>query len=112
MAGWTTQKELLRMEIKQREEEGCDVRGFAERFARLGADPAAVESLYDELMALPIAPDFPYEEPQTLEGIREHQNILGTLVNGDEDKAKELITIHISNARNHIYAALKHNDQL
>ena len=32
MAGWTTQKELLRMEIKQREEEGCDVRGFAERF--------------------------------------------------------------------------------
>ena len=70
MAGWTTQKELLRMEIKQREEEGCDVRGFAERFARLGADPAAVESLYDELMALPIAPDFPYEEPQTLEGIR------------------------------------------
>ena len=52
MAGWTTQKELLRMEIKQREEEGCDVRGFAERFARLGADPAAVESLYDELMAL------------------------------------------------------------
>ena len=48
MAGWTTQKELLRMEIKQREEEGCDVRGFAERFARLGADPAAVESLYDE----------------------------------------------------------------
>ena len=49
---------------------------------------------------------------QTLEGIREHQNILGTLVNGDEDKAKELITIHISNARNHIYAALKHNDQL
>lgn len=70
MAGWTTEKELLRMEIKQREEEGCDVRGFAERFARLGADPAAVESLYDELMALPIAPDFPYEEPQTLEGIR------------------------------------------
>ena len=62
MAGWTTQKELLRMEIKQREEEGCDVRGFAERFARLGADPAAVESLYDELMALPIAPDFPYLE--------------------------------------------------
>ena len=46
MAGWTTEKELLRMEIKQREEEGCDVRGFAERFARLGADPAAVESLY------------------------------------------------------------------
>ena len=69
MAGWTTQKELLRMEIKQREEEGCDVRGFADE-SRLGADPAAVESLYDELMALPIAPDFPYEEPQTLEGIR------------------------------------------
>lgn len=70
MAGWTTQKELLKMEIKQRGEEGCDVTGFAERFAALGDDAAAVEALYDELMALPILPDFPYDEPETLEGIR------------------------------------------
>lgn len=47
---------------------------------------------------------------QTLDGIKEHQNILDALTHGDEDKAKELITIHISNARHHIYAALKEND--
>lgn len=47
---------------------------------------------------------------QTLDGIKEHQNILDALTRGDEDKAKELITIHISNARHHIYAALKEND--
>lgn len=47
---------------------------------------------------------------QTLDGIKEHQNILGALTRADEDRAKELITIHISNARHHIYAALKGND--
>lgn len=47
---------------------------------------------------------------QTLDGIKEHQNILDALTRADEDRAKELITIHISNARHHIYAALKGND--
>lgn len=46
---------------------------------------------------------------QTLDGIKEHQNILDALTRADEDRAKELITIHISNARHHIYAALKGN---
>lgn len=46
---------------------------------------------------------------QTLDGIKEHQNILDALIRADEDRAKELITIHISNARHHIYAALKGN---
>ena len=46
---------------------------------------------------------------QTLEGIQEHQAILDALTAEDEDQAKKLIILHISNARKHIYAALKQN---
>lgn len=69
MAGWTTLRELLRMEIKQRGEEGCKISGFAEKLER-ARDDAALNALYDELMALPIGADFPFAEPETLAGIR------------------------------------------
>ena len=69
MAGWTTLRELLRMEIKQRGEEGCKISGFAEKLER-ARDDAALNALYDELMTLPIEADFPFAEPETLAGIR------------------------------------------
>lgn len=48
---------------------------------------------------------------QTLDGIQEHQNILNALIAEDEEEARRLITIHISSARHHIYAALKNSEQ-
>ena len=34
MAGWTSLKNLVKEEIKQREEEGCNVEGYHERLDR------------------------------------------------------------------------------
>lgn len=65
-----TLEELLEDEIVQRREEGCDVAVFAEELARAKGDEAALRSLYERLMALPVRPDFPYVEPSDLEGIR------------------------------------------
>jgi ADP-ribosylglycohydrolase len=67
------EKKLIKAELKQRNEEGCNTEDIAKRIA------AALESeisesdwsrLYDELMALPVDPAFPYTEPSTLEDIR------------------------------------------
>jgi len=63
MTGYAPLRELLRFEIIQRREEGCEVEGFAERLADIGDDPAALNALYDELMALQVSPSFPYVEP-------------------------------------------------
>ena len=70
MAGWTTLEMLLKEEIIQRCEEGCIVDGFAERLEALGKDKQSLDKLYDELMALKIEADFPYNEPSGLEGIK------------------------------------------
>lgn len=70
MAGWDTLDHLIREEIIQRGEEGCDVSGFAERAARSGQDTTTLTQIYDDLMTLPIRPDFSYDEPDTLEAIR------------------------------------------
>ena len=60
-------RRLLKDEIIQRREEGCDVSGFEERLASVN-DIAAAEKLYAELMAL--QPQSPYVEPSDLAGIR------------------------------------------
>jgi hypothetical protein len=70
MAGWDTLDALLREEIKQRSEEGCDVSGFAEAAAAAGSDAGQLNALYDALMAVQPRPDFPYVEPNDLMGIR------------------------------------------
>ncbi|MBO7747829.1 ADP-ribosylglycohydrolase family protein [Paenibacillus sp. MWE-103] len=70
MAGWDTLQALVKEEVKQRGEEGCDVAGFAERAEAAGADEAELMRLYRELAALPVAADFPYDEPSELEEIR------------------------------------------
>ncbi|MBQ3141503.1 MAG: ADP-ribosylglycohydrolase family protein [Clostridia bacterium] len=70
MAGWTSLKGLLKEEIKQRMEEGCDVTGFPERFEQAGDDEAKLNALYDEIMTLEPTADFKYYEPSGLEEIR------------------------------------------
>lgn len=76
MAGWDTLPSLLREELKQRAEEGCDVTGYAEQVeaaiaaAAAGAGRQPLDELYDALVALPVAPSFPYVEPSDLAAIR------------------------------------------
>jgi len=71
MAGWDTLKGLLKEELKQRTEEGCDTSGFAEKIISAGDDKEALNAVYDELMALEIKSDFPYEEPSELKKIKD-----------------------------------------
>ena len=63
---------LLRDELIQRREEGCDVGPFEARIAALdeSAPGAEMDALYDALSALEPRPDFPYVEPSTLAAIR------------------------------------------
>lgn len=70
MAGWTLLDMLIEQEVVQRREEGCDVTGFAERAKEAGTDSKKLMAIYEELMALPIRSDFPYEEPSELEDIQ------------------------------------------
>lgn len=71
MAGWESNEQIIRMEIIQRQEEGCDTQGFKERVDDAKGDPVELETIYQELMALEIRPDYPYVEPQTYDAIVE-----------------------------------------
>jgi len=72
MPGWELLSELLISELKQRAEEGCDVYGFERKIQEAVAtnDERRMNTVYDELMALPVRPDFPYNEPSDLVSIR------------------------------------------
>lgn len=70
MAGWDKLQEIVRFEIIQRGEEGCNVDGFAEKLAAAGENHEALMEIYNELSALDVSADFPYEEPSDLESIR------------------------------------------
>jgi len=63
---------LLRAEIGQRRQEGCDVTALEEKLKALGDHPAQadLEALFDELQALEPGNDFPYDEPSDLQSIR------------------------------------------
>jgi ADP-ribosylglycohydrolase len=66
-------KKLIKTELKQRREEGCDVDAIADRIAAALADGASEQmfsALYDELMALPVSDAFPYVEPSELAEIQ------------------------------------------
>ncbi|MDE0453289.1 MAG: ADP-ribosylglycohydrolase family protein [Gammaproteobacteria bacterium] len=68
------ERQLLRLELVQRREEGCDVAALEPRVEQALADETTDDSvflaLYDELDALEPDPSFPYEEPSDLEAIR------------------------------------------
>ncbi|MHA6484860.1 ADP-ribosylglycohydrolase family protein [Paenibacillus sp. strain BS8-2] len=70
MAGWTNLFELVEKEVVQRREEGCEVAGFAERVRAAEQDETQLMRIYNELMQLEISPDFPFDEPSDLAGIR------------------------------------------
>ena len=67
------EKTLIKTELKQRREEGCDVAGIAQQVAQAFADDAAdqtFEKLYDDLISLPVDDAFPFSEPTTLAAIQ------------------------------------------
>ena len=68
------ERQLIRLELVQRREEGCDVSAFEPRVEQALADEATDDSvfvaLYNELDVLEPDPSFPYEEPSDLEAIR------------------------------------------
>ena len=68
------EKQLIRAELVQRREEGCDVAAIESRVQEALADDATDNAvfvdLYDALDALAPAASFPYEEPSELDAIR------------------------------------------
>ena len=70
------ERKLIKSELKQRSEEGCDIHEISERVttALLRRDNnEELHQLYEELMALPIDKGFPYVEPSTLEEIKSRE---------------------------------------
>ena len=67
------EKKLIKTELKQREEEGCDITEITDRIHlainKKESNQTFVE-LYDELLLLPVEEDFPYSEPSSLEEIQ------------------------------------------
>jgi ADP-ribosylglycohydrolase len=66
---------LIRSEIAQRKEEGCDVSHVEERLSELiEGRPSDMTKqlmpLWEEIASLPVDPSFPYKEPSNLESIK------------------------------------------
>lgn len=70
MAGWERLQEMMAFELMQRKEEGCNIAGFQEKLELAGEDESRLMQFYFELMQLPVEPDFPFQEPSTLDEIR------------------------------------------
>lgn len=76
MAGWTHPYDLLREEFIQRADEGCAIpASLRQRFAELHPEGdrwnyAAIDPIYDDLMALPEDPALAAAEPNELAAIR------------------------------------------
>ena len=69
------QRSIIRQELTQRREEGCDIRSIEGRIRAALEDPdgtkdSEYEALYDGLDSLEPVSSFPYEEPSTLSAIR------------------------------------------
>src|SRR5262245_7433321 len=73
MPGWTTHRLLVEGEFIQSKEEGRDptaVEAIRPDFERAGDDPSRLAEVTRRLHALPIRPDFPFDEPSDLAAIR------------------------------------------
>ncbi|WP_018758039.1 ADP-ribosylglycohydrolase family protein [Paenibacillus terrigena] len=75
MTKWIGLREIVREEITQRREEGCDVLGFTERLDAAGTNESQLMDVYHALMALEPSTDFKYVEPSELEEIRTERPI-------------------------------------
>jgi hypothetical protein len=69
MAGWERLSQLVKEEIRQRIEEGCDAVRFRDHVERAGGDEEALTQIYSELMLLEPSMAFPYREPSELADI-------------------------------------------
>ena len=66
---WESVYDLVKNELIERREEGCDVSGFSERIEASRECKEDLLALYREMSALPVRPDYPYEEPDDLREI-------------------------------------------
>lgn len=69
MASWGNVRELVKEEIAQRSQEGCDVAGFEDKLEAVSTN-AELMLIYNDLQALRTRSDFGYVEPSHLAGIR------------------------------------------
>jgi len=73
MAGWTTLRNLVDAEFTQSVEEGkmaADVEAIRDAWRKLDEhDDASHAVLFEQLLALPVRDDFPYDEPSDYEAI-------------------------------------------
>ena len=70
-----SEKSIIRIELIQRQEEGCDTSAIQARIETAltkgrDLDPVEISALYDELGLLEVKKGFPYQEPSDLEAIR------------------------------------------
>jgi len=73
MAGWASNKELVREEFKQATEEGKEpdaVEALRSEWEAAGNNDDLHAALHEKLLALPVRLDFPFQEPSDLGGIR------------------------------------------
>lgn len=70
MSKWIGLRDIVREEITQRREEGCQVSGFIERLDAAGTNESQLMEVYHALMALEPSSTFKYTEPSDLESIR------------------------------------------
>jgi ADP-ribosylglycohydrolase len=63
MSFWDNVKNIAYEELKQHEEEGCDVTGFRAKLDACGDDIAALSAVLDELEKLAVLPDYKFNEP-------------------------------------------------
>lgn len=63
--------ELLKYEIVQRREEGCDVKDYEEKLEEAIGDKEKLWKLYKDLSSLTPKPDFPYDEPSLWDELSE-----------------------------------------
>ncbi|MGB9608465.1 MAG: ADP-ribosylglycohydrolase family protein, partial [bacterium] len=62
--------QLLKQEMVQRKEEGCDISGYEGKLEEAKGDEDKLLKLYEELSSLSPKPDFPYYEPSDWEELR------------------------------------------
>ena len=91
MAGWTTLEGLIKSEIQQRFEEGCNVEGFKERLEGLDKSEASLMGFYDELCKLEPNLELLRNEPNDLKSIHQSRpKIQGKLkINSSEEELKD-----------------------
>jgi ADP-ribosylglycohydrolase len=63
-------RQVVRDEVRQRAEEGCEVGQLGRRAEDAGEDRDRLLAVYEDLLALQPRPDFPFIEPSDLAGIR------------------------------------------